>query len=83
MGTGQAAERIGFIALRVTPALFDRTLSKRVGLGETGQIVAAGADGRLRSNPPLDRAVRAGAPLAEIGIPAARAGERQLRLRDA
>jgi hypothetical protein len=54
-----------------------------VGLGETGQIVAAGADGRLRSNPPLDRAVRAGAPLAEIGIPAARAGERQLRLRDA
>mgnify|MGYP005989056817 CR=1 FL=1 len=70
MGTGQAAERIGFIALRVTSALFDRTLSKRVGLGETGQIVAAGADGRLRSNPPLNRDARAGAPLAEIGIPA-------------
>ena len=74
MGTRQAAERFGFIALRVTPALFDRTLSKRVGLGETGQIVAAGADGRLRSNPPLARGVRAGAPLAAIGIPAERAG---------
>ncbi|BAU92840.1 methyl-accepting chemotaxis sensory transducer [Methylorubrum populi] len=70
MGTGQAAERVGFIALRVTPDLFDRTLAKRVGLGETGQIVAAGADGRLRSNPPLNRDARAGAPLAAIGIPA-------------
>ncbi|WP_375274250.1 methyl-accepting chemotaxis protein [Methylorubrum thiocyanatum] len=72
MGTGQAAERFGFIALRVTPALFDRTLAKRVGLGETGQVVAAGADGRLRSNPPLNQAVRAGTALAEIGIPAER-----------
>ena len=70
MGTAQAAERIGFVVLRVTPALFDRTLSKRQGLGETGQILAAGADGRLRSNPPLNPAVKAGAPVAELGIKA-------------
>ncbi|MBE7199759.1 MAG: HAMP domain-containing protein [Parafilimonas terrae] len=71
MGTAQAAERIGFIVLRVTPALFDRTLSRREGLGETGQILAVGADGRLRSNPPLNRAVKAGAPVSELGLEAA------------
>ncbi|GJD34966.1 methyl-accepting chemotaxis protein [Methylobacterium aerolatum] len=68
MGTAQAAERIGFIVLRVTPALFDRTLSKREGLGETGQILAAGADGLLRSNPPLNPAVQAGSPVGALGI---------------
>lgn len=62
MGTAQAAERIGFIVLRITPALFDQTLSKRVGLGETGQILATGSDGLLRSNPPLDEGTKAGAP---------------------
>ncbi len=56
MGTAQAAERIGFIVMRVTPALFDQTLSKRTGLGDTGQILAVGADGLLRSNPPLNPA---------------------------
>jgi methyl-accepting chemotaxis protein len=53
MGTAQAAERIGYIVMRVTPTLFDQALAKRTGLGETGQILAAGADGLLRSNPPL------------------------------
>ncbi len=55
MGTAQAAERIGFVVLRVTPALFDRTLSKRQGLGETGQILAVGVTGacaRTRPSPP-------------------------------
>lgn len=71
MGTAQAAERIGFVVLRVTPALFDRTLAKRAGLGETGQILATGADGRLRSNPPLNPAVKAGAPVTDLGFGAA------------
>ncbi|MGH1589292.1 methyl-accepting chemotaxis protein [Methylobacterium phyllosphaerae] len=69
MGTAQAAERIGFIAMRVTPTLFDQTLAKRTGLGETGQIVAAGADGLLRSNPPLNPGVKAGTALFGIGLP--------------
>ena len=68
MGTAQVAERIGFIVLRVTPALFDRTLSKREGLGETGQILAAGADGLLRSNPPLNAGIKAGSPVTVLGI---------------
>ncbi|GJE54203.1 MULTISPECIES: methyl-accepting chemotaxis protein [Methylobacterium] len=68
MGTAQAAERIGFIVLRVTPALFDQTLSKRAGLGETGQVLATGADGLLRSNPPLDEGTKAGAPLTTLGM---------------
>jgi hypothetical protein len=72
MGTAQAAERIGFIVMRVTPTLFDQTLSKRTGLGDTGQILAVGADGLLRSNPPLNPAVHAGAGLAGIGLAADR-----------
>ncbi|MDP4003588.1 methyl-accepting chemotaxis protein [Methylobacterium sp. NEAU K] len=72
MGTAQAAERIGFIVMRVTPTLFDQALSKRTGLGATGQILAAGADGRLRSNPPLSPEVKAGATLAPLGIEAER-----------
>ena len=71
MGTAQAAERIGFIALRVTPTLFDQALAKRTGLGETGQVMAAGADGRLRSNPPLNATVKAGNELTPLGIEAA------------
>ncbi|TXN45987.1 methyl-accepting chemotaxis protein [Methylobacterium sp. WL7] len=72
MGTAQAAERIGFIAMRVTPTLFDQALAKRTGLGETGQVLAAGADGRLRSNPPLNATVKAGSELTPLGIEASR-----------
>ncbi len=68
MGTAQAAERIGVIVMRVTPALFDQTLAKRTGLGETGQIFAAGVDDRLRSDPPLNPGVKAGSSLAPLGI---------------
>ncbi|NEU15152.1 chemotaxis protein, partial [Methylobacterium sp. BTF04] len=70
MGTSQAAERIGFVALRVTPTLFDRSLAKRNGLGDTGQILAVGSDGRLRSNPPLNGDSKAGADLSRIGFDA-------------
>ncbi|EIZ86164.1 methyl-accepting chemotaxis sensory transducer [Methylobacterium sp. GXF4] len=72
MGTAQAAERIGFIVMRVTPTLFDQALAKRTGLGETGQVLAAGADGRLRSNPPLSKTAKAGDGVAPLGITADR-----------
>ncbi len=67
MGTAQASERVGFIVMRVTPALFDRSLMKRDGLGQTGQVVAAGRDGLLRSTP-LIGGIKAGAPLSALGI---------------
>jgi methyl-accepting chemotaxis protein len=67
MGTAQAAERIGFVVMRVTPALFDHSLMKRDGLGQTGQVVAAGSDGLLRSTPLIGGA-KAGDPLAALGI---------------
>ncbi|MGC5780646.1 methyl-accepting chemotaxis protein [Methylobacterium sp. NFXW15] len=67
MGTSQAVERIGFIVMRVTPALFNQVLAKRTGLGETGQVLAAGQDGRLRSDPPLN-AEKAGTAIKDLGI---------------
>ena len=70
MGTGQAASRVGFVVLRLSPALFDHTLSERAGLGATGQVMAVGADGALRSNPPLTKAASAGRPAAQIGLAA-------------
>ncbi|KMO30929.1 chemotaxis protein, partial [Methylobacterium tarhaniae] len=68
MGTAQAMERAGYVVMRITPALFDQTLSQRAGLGETGQTLAVGADGRLRGNPPLSTKVAAGAPSSDLGI---------------
>lgn len=70
MGTGQAASRIGFLVLRVTPALFDASLSERNGLGDTGQVMAVGSDGLLRGNPPLNSAVKAGMPVTMAGLDA-------------
>ncbi|KMO41416.1 methyl-accepting chemotaxis protein [Methylobacterium aquaticum] len=72
MGTAQAVERAGYIVMRLTPALFDATLAQRAGLGETGQVVVAGADGRLRGKPPLSAGIAAGAPVSELGIAAER-----------
>ena len=75
MGTAQAAERIGFLLMRVTPALFDQSLMKRDGLGLTGQVIAAGPDGLLRSTPSFggrNGDAKAGAPLAALGIEPAR-----------
>lgn len=63
MGTQQPAEQIGYVVLRITPALLDHALSERAGLGETGQIIAIGADGRLRSDPPLTPSLKAGNPI--------------------
>ncbi len=84
MGTSQAVERIGFVVMRVTPALFDQVLAKRTGLGETGQVLAAGPDGALRSNPPLAPQAKAGSPVSGSASrsptsPAARASPRGRR----
>jgi len=68
MGTSQAVERIGFVVMRVTPALFDQVLAKRTGLGETGQVLATGPDGALRSNPPLAPQAKAGSPISALGL---------------
>ncbi len=72
MGTAQAAERIGTVIMRVTPAVFEQTLAKRTGLGETGQVFAAGGDGLLRSDPPLNPTVKAGGAVTLVGIAADR-----------
>ncbi|RVU14482.1 methyl-accepting chemotaxis protein [Methylobacterium oryzihabitans] len=69
MGTGQAAPRMGFIVMRLTPAAFDATLSGREGLGVTGQVLALGGDGLLRSTPPLGGG-GAGTAAAARGVPA-------------
>ncbi|SFV11947.1 Methyl-accepting chemotaxis protein [Methylobacterium sp. 174MFSha1.1] len=68
MGTAQAVERAGYIVMRITPALFDATLAQRAGLGESGQTLAIGADGRLRAAPPLSTGVAAGAPASGLGF---------------
>ncbi|KQP96370.1 methyl-accepting chemotaxis protein [Methylobacterium sp. Leaf117] len=72
MGTGQDSARIGFVVMRLTPALFDRTLADRGGLGETGQVMAVGGDGALRSDPPLTansgKPVTAGTPVTTLGL---------------
>jgi methyl-accepting chemotaxis protein len=73
MGSTQSNERIGYVLMRIAPALFDQTLSKRVGLGDTGETLAVGLDdGLLRSNPPLaSGAAKAGDPAAKLGVDAA------------
>ena len=68
MGTGQDASRIGFIVMRLSPALFHDALSDRTGLGKTGQILAIGEDGLLRSEPPLAGGNLVGQPVAKIGM---------------
>ncbi|KQP50319.1 methyl-accepting chemotaxis protein [Methylobacterium sp. Leaf108] len=71
MGTGQEATRIGFLVLRLDPTLFKDALSDRTGLGRTGQIMAVGEDGLLRSDPPLASSRLAGSPVATLGLPTA------------
>ncbi|WP_024816272.1 methyl-accepting chemotaxis protein [Methylopila sp. 73B] len=68
MGSAQASERTGYVLMRLSPALFDQTLSKRAGLGETGEALAIGADGALRSTPPLAVEAHAGDPAARVGL---------------
>ncbi|AWN48697.1 chemotaxis protein [Methylobacterium terrae] len=72
MGTAQAVERAGYVVMRLAPTLFDLTLSQRAGLGETGETLAVGPDGRLRAKPPLASplapGVAAGAPASDLGL---------------
>ncbi|OAS27811.1 methyl-accepting chemotaxis protein [Methylobacterium platani] len=68
MGTAQAVERAGYIVMRLAPSLFDQALSQRAGLGETGETLAVGPDGRLRAKPPLTQGAAAGAAASDLGI---------------
>ncbi|MBT9287993.1 methyl-accepting chemotaxis protein [Prosthecodimorpha staleyi] len=70
MGEAQANVRAGYVVVRLTPSIFDRVLSERKGLGETGQTFAVGADGVLRSDAPLAGKPTAGLAAAELGLPA-------------
>ena len=68
MGEAQANERAGFVVVRIGPSLFDRVMKSRDGLGETGETVAVGADGMLRSNAPLSAKPTAGLSVADFGL---------------
>jgi len=68
MGTDDVQERAGFVVMRVDSKLFDRTLTQRTGLGETGQAFAIGGDGILRSNPALTTRAKAGSPSTQLDI---------------
>ncbi|MEJ1161264.1 methyl-accepting chemotaxis protein [Prosthecomicrobium sp. N25] len=70
MGEAQASVRGGYVVLRLGPAIFDRVLSDRNGLGDTGQTFAVGPDGRLRSNAPLSANPTAGLPATAVGMAA-------------
>jgi len=70
MGSSQEATRIGYVVLRVSPALFDQTLASRNGLGESGEVFAVGEDGTFRSNPPLLPANTAGQSVVSFGMDA-------------
>lgn len=68
MGDAPNTVRAGYVVIRLTPETFDRVLADREGLGETGQTYAVGADGLLRTNPPLSATPSAGTPAASLGI---------------
>ncbi|WP_075216920.1 methyl-accepting chemotaxis protein [Mongoliimonas terrestris] len=67
MNSSQEEVRAGYVVIRMTPSVFDAVMSGRSGLGETGQTIAVGSDGVLRSNPPLGE-VKAGSPVTAIGL---------------
>ncbi|WP_072394995.1 methyl-accepting chemotaxis protein [Hyphomicrobium sp. CS1GBMeth3] len=68
MDQAQHEVRVGYAVIRVSPALLDRVLSDRYGLGETGETFAVGADGLIRTNTPLATEPTAGKPAASMGI---------------
>ncbi len=70
MDQAQHDVRAGYAIIRVSPALLDRVLSDRHGLGETGETFAVGADGLIRTNAPLAAKPTAGTPASTMGIDA-------------
>lgn len=68
MDSAQQDVRVGYAVVRVSPALLDRVLSDRHGLGETGETFAVGPDGLIRTNAPLAAHPTAGKPASTMGI---------------
>ncbi len=67
MNAAQDVVLAGFVVFRLEPSLFDAVLKDRRNLGATGETVAVGPDGLLRSSAPGGEAV-AGEPLAKLGM---------------
>ena len=68
MGGAQDEVRAGYAIIRLSPSIVDRVFSDRHGLGETGETVAVGKDGMLRTNAPLAKAPTAGKPASDLGF---------------
>ena len=68
MGGAQEEVRAGYAIIRLSPSVIDRVFSDRHGLGETGETVAVGKDGLLRTNAPLSKTPTAGKPASELGF---------------
>jgi methyl-accepting chemotaxis protein len=68
MGGAQEEVRAGYAVIRLAPSVIDRVFSDRHGLGETGETVAVGKDGLLRTNAPLSKTPTAGKPASELGF---------------
>ncbi|SON57085.1 Methyl-accepting chemotaxis protein 4 [Hartmannibacter diazotrophicus] len=66
MNAAQKVELAGFTVFRLEPSFFNAILGDRRGLGGTGETVAVGADGILRSSAPGEEAA-AGDPLTKLG----------------
>ncbi|ODN68763.1 HAMP domain-containing protein [Methylobrevis pamukkalensis] len=69
MNAAQKVELAGFVVLRLDPVTFNAVLSDRRNLGSTGETVAIGPDGLLRSDAPGGEA-NAGDPISGLGLDA-------------
>ncbi|MBD8891102.1 methyl-accepting chemotaxis protein [Roseibium litorale] len=82
MNAAQTVELAGFLVIRLSPSVFNAVLSDRKNLGETGETIAAGMDGLLRTATPGGEAV-AGDPVAKLGFQSLpSAGEEVLYMRN-
>lgn len=70
MDRAQGWERAGFVVIQFGPKIIDQVFEARDGLGQTGETFAVGADGLLRTNPPLVDGTLAGEPATSIGLSA-------------
>jgi methyl-accepting chemotaxis protein len=68
MGGAQDDVRAGYAIIRFSPSIVDRVFGDRHGLGETGETVAVGKDGMLRTNAPLVKTPTAGKPASDLGF---------------
>ncbi|MBH0239315.1 methyl-accepting chemotaxis protein [Methylobrevis albus] len=66
MNATQETLRVGYVVFRLAPSSFDKVLSDRQNLGSSGETVAVGPDGLLRSTPPGAEAAP-GEPIGQLG----------------